>query len=67
MRSSASIRRQCFNRRQLGLWLANKFEHSGAMVAAVILTIMAIVFALRLTVVKYDLRSLQAARGANLL
>ncbi|WP_072393223.1 ABC transporter substrate-binding protein [Hyphomicrobium sp. CS1BSMeth3] len=41
----------------LGLWLANKFEHSQALVAAVILATMASVFVLRLCVVKYRLRS----------
>ncbi len=50
----------------LGFWLANKFEHSGAMVVAVILTTMASVFILRLTVVKYGLRSyrLREARAS---
>lgn len=41
----------------LGFWLANKFEHSGSIVVAVILTTMASVFILRLAVVKYGLRS----------
>lgn len=41
----------------LGLWLANKFEHSEALVVSIILATMASVFALRLLVVKYGLRS----------
>jgi hypothetical protein len=39
----------------IGLWLANKFEHSGAMVVGVILITMASVIVLRLAVVKYGL------------
>lgn len=54
----------------LGFWLANRFEHSGAIVVIVILTTMASVFFLRLTVVKYGLRSYRlrearSSRGAS--